>query len=721
MSKAPVAVAPVQLNLGEVASATPAHVTLAEIATAARENAGRILATALALALAAASLALVIPRFYESSTRILIDPRGMQVVEKDVNPRSGNSEQSISIVESEMRVLYSDNVLRAVMEREALAADPEFNGRLVSMDTLFDKARGIAKSVVGIREQPTAPDLAALRYLQRAIRVRREPQSYVIDLAVATRDPAKSQAIADRIAQEYVQTRFQTQAAATQRVSDAMSGRLDSLRRTVVAAEDEVERFKRQNNIVGVSGRLVNEQQLAELNTQLVIARNEATKAGDLAEQITRLRRSGIEADALPEALRSETIARLRTQYAAIRRREAGLSATVLASHPLQRQVQRELADARRLISEELNRIADNSRLEAERARSNEKALEKSFEDLKTLASTTNEKTVKMRQLEREAEAHRSVYSSFLVRSRELSEQTGVDTALATVLSPAVPPRGPKPPTLLHLLAAGLVSGLGLGLYNALRRLRSDPRVRGELQLAQITGPRRISVVPRLAEALGRHPRWLATARDPAGSGPGVPVFVTRSPDAQASVAMARLSTELNARNNNERPQIVLVTAAGDYEGKSTVAVNAALAAAEAGDSVLLVDADGRAKGVSRLFEDGDTLPGLFDVANGRREPAAVIVRKGEYPVDILPLGDTAGERPTRIAATIASLARPYDLVVIDAGVLMRDRLVSELAASASQILLVARDSVTVKSEYASAFEILDRTGKVRPVFLTDR
>ena len=519
------------------------------------------------------------------------------MVDKDVNSRAGTSEQSISIVESEMRVLYSDNVLRAVMEREALAGDPEFNGELDTMARLFERARVLGKSMIGMKEASTPPDLASLRYLQRSIRVRREPQSYVIDLAVTTRDPSKSQAIADRIAHEYVQTRFQTQSNATQRASNSMSGRLDALRKAVVEAEDEVERFKRENNIVGVSGRLVNEQQLGELNTQLIIARIEATKAGDLHEQIVRLKRAGLEPDALPEAFRSETLTRLRTQFAGIRRREASLSATVLSSHPSLRQVQRELSDTRRLITEELNRIGENARLEAERARSNERSLEKSFEELKRLTSMTNEKSVKMRQLEREAEAHRSVYSSFLVRSRELSEQKSVDTALATVLSPAVPPRGPKPPTLLHLLAAGSAAGFGLGLYGAIRRLRGDPRVRSELQLATITGSRRISVVPQLAEALGRYPRWLATAqtpsaRGPGAQGPGVPVFVMQSPDAAASAAMARLSTELSAKNGEERPQIVLVTAAGDYEGKSTVAVNAALAAADAGDCVLLIDAD---------------------------------------------------------------------------------------------------------------------------------
>ena len=109
----------------------------------------------------------------------------------------------------------------------------------------------------------------------------------------------------------------------------------------------------------------------------------------------------------------------------------------MMPSHPSLRQVQRELADTKRLISDELARFADNARLEAERARANEANLERSFEDLKDQASNTNERVVKLKELEREAEAHRAIYSTFLTRSRELKEVGEINTALASVLSPA--------------------------------------------------------------------------------------------------------------------------------------------------------------------------------------------------------------------------------------------------------------------------------------------
>lgn len=718
MSKASIAVAPVQLNVGDGASVPSPSVTFAEVVTAVRENIGRILSTAALAALAAGSLAAVLPRSYESSTRILIDPRGISVLEKDLVAKGNSAEQATMLVESEMRVLYSDNVLRTIVEREKLADDPEFNGEGQTLARLAERVRAFTKSLIGIDEEATPRDLAALRYLQRAVKVRREPQSYVIDLSVSTRNSGRSQALADQIAAEYVKTRFQAVSLATQRASDAMGGRLDELKRAVVTAEDAVERYKAQNNIVGASGRLVNEQQLAELNSQLVVARNDAAKAAELMDQVARLRRAGLEADSLPEALRSETLSRLRSQYAAIRRREASASATVLASHPAMKQIQRELADTKRLISDELGRIADNARLEAERARTNERTLERNFEELKALASSTNERIVRMRQLEREAEANRAVYNAFLQRARELPEMGRVDTVLATVLSPAILPRGPKAPTLLHLLAFGGLGGLGLGLFGSVRRLRADPRLRGEEHLRQIVGSRRFLAVPKLADAVRRYRR--ITSGSVGTSASDVPLFVTTNADAPAAMAVVRAAAVLGSRTPGGAPQILLFTAAGDFEGKSTVAANIALAAAAAGDHVLLIDADLHERSLSKMLRNGDALPGFSDVIAGRAEAHSVIVKRAAYPIDILPAGIPGDLKAGLVSRAIPNLAVGYDVVVIDGGVPMRDRFVFELGLAATQIALIAREGVTLKEDYRSAFEALDRGGKVRPMLLTD-
>src|SRR5690606_37675612 len=120
----------------------------------------------------------------------------------------------------------------------------------------------------------------------------------------------------------------------------------------------------------------------------------------------------------------------------------------LLPSHPSMQQVRQEVATAERQIKEELKRIEQTARLNLERATGNERRLEAQLQNLKKVSSETNNRLVRLRELEREAEAHRSVYSAFLLRSRELAEQQRVDSSMVTVISPAVPPRRHNGPPL---------------------------------------------------------------------------------------------------------------------------------------------------------------------------------------------------------------------------------------------------------------------------------
>ncbi len=473
---------------------------------AARRRKLVVLATALLTAATVVGLAMMVPRSYEAGTRLLIDPRGLQVLEKELTPRSGTTDQIVSVVESEMRVVTSDRVLQAVIAREKLLDDPEFNGAKryawsFASDAM-DKAKASIRAVLGVASEPPRTELMALRALQKATRIRREPQSFVVDLIVRTEDGEKSARLADAIAAHYLETRTSATSGATQRASDAMTGRLDELRRRLEDAEARAQNYKRSNDIVVASGRLVGEQQLSELNSQLVTARGDAARAIVRLEQIQQIRRSGIDPDGIPEALQSEAVLRLKTQYAAIRRREASLQATLLPSHPLVKQVRQELGDARRQVSEEIGRIAEAARLDVERTRNNEATLERSLTELKSLSTAINEKTAKLRELELEVEAARTLYNQFLQRGGELAEQKRFDTALAVVLSPAVPPRGPSGLPLSLLAPAGLLAGLFLGLGAAVWRDRRDPVLRGADQLPALGAVGAVSIVPSLDAAI---------------------------------------------------------------------------------------------------------------------------------------------------------------------------------------------------------------------------
>src|SRR5262249_61887989 len=146
--------------------------------------------------------------------------------------------------------------------------------------------------------------------------------------------------------------------------------------------------------------------------------------------------------------------------------------------HPRVIEARAQLAKAQQQIGNEIARIAEASRIDYERALANETTLATNLATLKQRAMDTGLAFVKLRELEREAEASRAVYESFLVRTREIREQERLDTANVRVLADAQPPQGLSwPPRRLLMLPAllllGVLGGIGLAyLVELVRRPR---------------------------------------------------------------------------------------------------------------------------------------------------------------------------------------------------------------------------------------------------------
>jgi succinoglycan biosynthesis transport protein ExoP len=416
---------------------------------------------------------------YRAATQILIGPVDLRGVDKSVMPPAQTADANVIEVESETRVLTSDKVLRRVVDTERLIADPEFNS---SASSKIGRIVSLLKAIVGLKSKPAqAKDGAfgALRQLQRDVTAKRTERTYVVDLMVETSDGEKSARLANAIVQAYFAEQSSAHTEAARRVTESLTSRLTELRERVQHAEEEVERYKAEQGIVGASGRLVDEQQLTELNNQLTAAQARTAETRARYEQVRRLQGRGADPGSTTEAVQSTTIGLLREQYAAVVQREANLTAQLGPQHPYVVEAHAQVRNAQRLIGEEVGRVADASHSEYERALANEQALSSNLDALKQRAMTTGMAFVKLRELEREVDASRAVYESFLGRARETREQERLDTVNVRVLSDAQSPLERSwPPRRLILLLAALGAGLlgGAGLAYAAEQISRNSR-----------------------------------------------------------------------------------------------------------------------------------------------------------------------------------------------------------------------------------------------------
>lgn len=572
-----------------------------------------------------------------------------------------------------------------------------------------------------------SPQQAAMLSLQKAVRVSRHPNTYVIDLAVTTKDRDLSAMIANAMASEYIKARFDSRTETSKRASESINGRLEELARQVRDSDATVERYKSSNGLVSASGRLLTEQRMGELNTQLQVAHAETVRASSRVEQARMLRATGGGADGGIEGLQSATLERLRTSYAAVKLREASLSATLLPSHPLFRQVRQESEAAQRSVDQELGRIAESANAALTRARATEQALESQLREMKEQTTREGSALVELRELERVAEANRSVYQSFLTRARELDEQQRIDPNSAVVLSAAEPARSANGPGLLPMLAAAGVAGLGLGAALALRRDSRDPQVRSPLQLETLTRSENLHRLPLpQRRRLGR----ILTAGASGGGAPKGPdrtyYFVAQpgTPTAEAAAAVHRSITTGGQRPS---PLVCVVVSAEPSPAKSAVALNLSFAAARAGETVLLIDADRDARSAT-LDAGAADLPGLAEVIEGTQVCSAVLIEHADPLVHIMPSGNLADLRASRskldrLGETLLTPISGYDLVVVDAGIAGRDRLTLALAGRADACLLVVEQGSAQKAAVEEAAGWIESTtsGEAHLVLVTPR
>lgn len=401
-----------------------------------------------------------------ATTQLLIDPRDVRAVQNDLNQQGMMSEAAVAIVESQVRVLTSNSVLRRVVQQESLGADPEFNG---TPTELVDEIRQSVRAW-WLNPEPSDPELEALRELRRRVDARRTERTYVMDVNVTSRAPAKSVRIANAVASAYLDEQAAARSEVARRVSASLSGRLNELRQRVEAAEQAVEKYKVQNNIVTANGRLVNESQLTEISTQLVTARARSAEARARYDQIRAAQRAGADSGAFAEAVGSTTVGTLRAQLAEATRQEADLSANLGPRSPQLQAAQAQIRNLRRVIGEEIARLATSAQADLERAKANEQALARSLDGLKREAVATNQASVRLRELERDLEANRTIYEAFLVRARETGEQERLDTTNVRVISEATLPRDRTWPRRSIIVPAGLLLGLAFGIVWVLGR-----------------------------------------------------------------------------------------------------------------------------------------------------------------------------------------------------------------------------------------------------------
>lgn len=415
-------------------------------------------------ALAGAAASKLLTPSYIAASQIYVDPRGLPGTDKDSATAGQDSNGFINYVETLSLIMTSRSVLERVVKSEKLNLDDEFTG-----------GGGLAPLFGSTSSVGDATD-AAVRTLATRISVHRPERTSIIDLSVKSRDPQKAARLANAVAQAFIDVQSAMQSDSAHKATVSLDGRLQSLRAAVMTAEKKIEDYKAQNGLVSTHDQLVSEQQLAEVNQQLTLARVREQQARSRYDLIQAARRRGGDIGSIAVDLNLATIAPLRAQQGEARQKLADLLAELGPRHPLIRDAEARVSEAKRAVDEELARVAEAGRSDYLKSQQDVATLSKQLEDLQTQNLAGRQASVELRDLERTADAARNVYELFVTRSRQTGDiqQVDADAPSVKIISAASEPnRRAFPPGLSVMASGGLLLGFALGVLLAAWQERS--------------------------------------------------------------------------------------------------------------------------------------------------------------------------------------------------------------------------------------------------------
>ena len=646
----------------------------------------------------------VTPR-YQSETKLLLEGRENVFMradaDKGVTERTGLDEQAVT---SQIQLVLSRDVAREVIKKENLAQsrefDPAVGGHSLSQALLGLIGLGRDYSAMSSDERTLAA------YYDR-INAYAVEKSRVIAIDFSSADPELAARVANAIAEAYLASQRSAKSDQTKAASSWLATEIEKMRSRVADAEAKVEEYRSKSNLfVGANNTSLPNQQLTEINSQIAAARGQKADLEARAKQLRELVRSGQPIDS-SDIANSESMRRLTDQSSALRAQLAEQSTTLLDQHPRIKELRAQIAEVERAKRAEGERLARQLDNDARVASDRLTALTASLDQVKQVASTTNEQDVQLRSLERDAKTQRDLLESYLVKYSEASARDNVNASppearVISRASPAIKPTYPKKlPTILIAAFAGLMLSTGFIVTGALLAPPGVPAARYP-QAPMFADPHAPLPVSRMPGTLPH------VASPPLSPMMAPPPFPAMQPAAfAAAVPPLPVSTidqiAQTLRASGEAGRRVSIAGAARNAGTTYAAITLARALAEDANVVLIDFAFG-APNLSVISTDPDA-PGVAELVRGQAGFGDIITRDQYSQVHLVATGNVGSDAMALsmspyLSTIVEALAQSYNFVVLDIGS-VADVPAEYFARLAQRSVLVASDPMAPQTHSA--------------------
>jgi polysaccharide biosynthesis transport protein len=638
---------------------------------------------------------------YESVSRIEIKPNATPNVGlESLVDEEGRGSESGSALQTEILVLQSNSVMLQTAE----SLD------LLNSIRAANRKEGNAGGIASTAEMTPAERLALIGLIRGGLRVQVVSSTQMVDIRYRSNDPKLATDVVNKLVDTYIDEDLRSKFDRTMHVSIWLQKQLEGLRQAAEDAQRQLADYQKQHNIVGTDET----SNLTMANLGQISSDLESAEADRIMKEARMRELESQDPDLVALMGDNPQLGVLRSQLNSLQEQRAELASKYGEHYPKMQELQAQIDKVQASINSEVTLARRQVRDEYAGSLRLEEMLHKRLDAQKEDAYRLNEDEAEYAILRHEAGLNRDLYDALQMRLKEASVTAGLSATNITVVDRASVPVVPVAPRRSLSLMLGLVGGLLCGTVVAFMIESVDDTLQTSEEVENVSMLASLATIPHISTEPGKRKR--KGPEDPVSTGSHMQQLVALySPKSHAAEAYRGLRSSLLLASIDRPPRVIVVTSAFPGEGKTTTTVNAAIAFAQRGERVLLVDADLRRGSLDRVFNLDDKSFGLSTVLTQpatRRELASPLL---ELPMlRVLP----TGPRPPNPAEMLSSnrmeeqlrqWALEFDRVVIDTAPVLAVSDTQAMAALADTVILVARAGMTRKRALIRARDLLWR------------
>lgn len=627
-------------DLDDDASASGLGFDLRAVIAALRRNLKWVLAIIGVAIVAGIVLTLMITPQYVAFSRVLVNQQADEIIQGSDVSGGNESFDADRFLQTQVDILKGRSLAQRVIASGKLVNDPRFFTALGGSQAAQGSPAGRMKQAVDL--------------LTNALTVNLPTNSRIVSISITSRDPGYSAKLADLYAENFIQANLNQKFESSAYAREFLMSQLEETRARLENSERDLNRYSRAAGLIRVAGQgdaansdstlSVTNEALVQTNGSAGTATTDRIAAEDAWRTIANEPLLNI-----PQVQANPVVQDLLKQKAALEGSLANERTRHLEDYPTIKTYKAQIAELDRRIKTVGTSIKRSIYLNYQAVKAKEDSLNSRVGNLQQNALNEQDQGVHYNLLKRVADTNRALYDALLARYNQISATAGATSNNISLIDRAeVPDRPASPKMFVNLLVAFVLGCLAAAVFVYLKETFDDTiRVPSDVE-RKLALPL-LAVIPVQEEG---------STADSLG-------------DPKSSISEAYHSLVVNLRYSTTHgfPKVLVVTSAGQSEGKTTSAYAIAADMARLGRRILLIDADLRRPTLHRRM--GAQAPGLTEALVSDVPVSSLVL-----PSDIENLSYlTALPMPPepalllsgdRMGQLIAELAQMYDSVIID-------------------------------------------------------